>query len=130
MEPYASVEDYVARYGEVDDPKLLQELLMDATRLIACELERAGLPVGDETAADKRMQVCRAVAYRGMDQEAQASVPFGATQFSRGAGGYTESFSISNPYRDVYLTKAEKRLLGIGRSRIRFIMPGGVKDEG
>lgn len=129
MEPYASVEDYVARYGEVDDPKLLYELLMDATRLIASELERVGLPTDDEVAADRRMQVCRTVSNRAMSQESgESGIPVGATQFSQTAGPYTESFSFKYPSRDIYLTKAERRLLGIARGRIGFIGPFGGED--
>lgn len=126
MEPYASVGDYEKRYGSVADKELLGELLMDATRLIFSELEQAGLPTEGEGAADRRMQVCRSVAFRAMDHESEMSIPVGATQFSRSAGEYTQSFSLGNPHRDMYLTKAEKRLLGIGRGRIRFIMPGGA----
>ncbi len=131
MESFASVEDYVARFGSVADEELLKELLMDATRLIASELELAGCPTDDEEHADIRMQVCRSVAFRSMEQSdsSRATVPFGATQFSQGAGSYTESFTIGNPYRDIYLTKAEKRLLGVGRMRLGFIGPSRTPDE-
>lgn len=128
MEPYASVEEYEARYGKVDDDKLLVELLMDATRLVASELRLAGLPTDGEKAADVRMQVCRAVAFRAMTQETQSDIPVGATQYSQGNGTYSESFSMGNPYRDIYLTKAERRMLGIGRGRILFVEPGGAED--
>ena len=122
MEPYASVEEYEARYGKVDDDKLLVELLMDATRLVASELRLAGLPTDGEKAAD------RAVAFRAMTQETQSDIPVGATQYSQGNGTYSESFSMGNPYRDIYLTKAERRMLGIGRGRILFVEPGGAED--
>ncbi|MCI9129348.1 MAG: hypothetical protein HFJ65_03390 [Eggerthellaceae bacterium] len=130
MEPFASVEEYEARYGVAGDPELLAEILLDATRLIASELERAGLPLDDDATADRRMQVCRAISFRAMEQSEESQIPFGATQFSQGAGVYTQSCTLGNPYRDIYLTKAEKRLLGIGRSRIMFVMPGGDGDEG
>lgn len=129
MRPYASIDDYEARYGEVDDSGLLDELLMDATRLIDSELRLAGLPVDDEEAADMRMQVCRSVAFRAMVQEAESPIPVGATQYSQGNGTYSESFTMGNPYRDTYLTKAERRLLGIGRKRVLFVMPGGGEDD-
>lgn len=131
MKPFATVDQYEARYGEVDEDQkdLLLEVLMDATCLIASELERAHLPVDDEETADARMRVCRSVAYRAMAQENNTSVPVGATQFSQSVGVYTESFSIGNAYRDVYLTKAEKRMLGICRARIGFIVPKGAIDD-
>mgnify|MGYP006912489450 CR=1 FL=1 len=74
------------------------------------------------------MQVCRAVAFRAMTQETQSDIPVGATQYSQGNGTYSESFSMGNPYRDIYLTKAERRMLGIGRGRILFVEPGGAED--
>lgn len=134
MEPFATAEQYEARYGEVDDPELLSEVLMDATRLIASELERSGRPVegSGEEAAERRMQVCRSVAFRTMAQELEGdgpSIPAGATQYSQGTGIYTASVTMGNPYRDVYLTKAERRMLGIGRGRIGFSMPGGDGDD-
>ena len=130
MDAFATVDDYVTRYGDVDDEGLLEQILLDASRLIKSELNNSGISVDadDEDAADRRMQVCRAVAYRAMDQEHQSSIPFGATQFSQAAGGYSESFTIGNPYRDIYLTKAEKHLLGIGRGRFVVTIPGGTSD--
>lgn len=130
MEPFATVEQYEARFGEVDDHDLLSEVLMDVTRLIASELARSGIPIDDdEQTADLRMQVCRAAAYRTMGQEADATLPIGATQYSQTTGPYSESVSIGNPYRDVYLTKTERRMLGIGRARIGFIAPKGATDD-
>lgn len=127
MEPFATIEQYEGRYGQVEDKGLLAEVLMDVTRLMASELDRAGIPI-DDKAADLRMQVCRSAAYRAMAQEAEASVPVGATQYSQSVGAYSESVSIGNPYRDVYLTKAEKRMLGVGRGRIGFVGQFGGHD--
>lgn len=131
METFATVDEYEKRYGEVneDEKDLLTEILMDATCLIASELKQANISIDDEQAAGSRMRVCRAVAFRAMAQEENPSVPVGATQFSQSVGVYTESFSIGNAYRDVYLTKAEKRMLGIGRARIAFIAPKGATDD-
>lgn len=120
MEPFATVEQYEARYGEAADRDLLAEVLMDVTRLMASELERSGIPM-DAGKADLRMQVCRSAAYRAMGQESSQELPIGATQYTHSAGVYSESVSIGNPYRDVYLTKSERRLLGIGRGRIGFV---------
>lgn len=131
MKAFATIDDYVLRYGDVADEELLEQILLDASRLIKSELDNSGISIDedDKDAADRLMQVCRGVAYRAMDQEQQNSIPFGATQFSQAAGGYSESFTIGNPYRDIYLTKAEKRLLGIGRGRYAAAIPGGVADE-
>lgn len=127
MEPFATIEQYEGRYGQVEDKGLLAEVLMDVTRLMASELDRAGIPI-DDKAADLRMQVCRSAAYRTMGQEADRELPIGATQYTQSAGVYSESVSIGNPYRDVYLTKAEKRMLGVGRGRLGFVGQFGGHD--
>ena len=50
--------------------------------------------------------VCRAISAQGLDV-------LGASQASITAGAYTQSYSFSTPSGDMYLTKLEKRLLGI-----------------
>lgn len=125
MEPFASVAQYEARYGEADDEAALTEVLMDATREISAELRRAGIDFIDPSPefADSLMQACRSMAYRAIGS-GDSPVPAGATQYSQGAGGYTESYTLGNPYGEVYMSKAERRLLGIDRARIGFSSPG------
>lgn len=127
MDPYATADQYKARYGDVDDTIALEAVLEDATRLIASELERAGKPADDEQAADVRMQVCRQVASRVMDHIEGNDVPLGVTQIAQSAGPFAHTYSIGNPYGDMYLTKAERRMLGLGRGRMGFLYPGGLK---
>lgn len=123
MTPFATVEQYEARYGDVDDNDFLTEVLMDATREIAASLDQAGIDYSEPTEdyADRLMQVCRSVASRAIGSE--DDVPYGATQFSEGAGEYTQSFSIGNPYGDVFLTKSEKKMLGLGVAHACFCVP-------
>ena len=47
----------------------------------------------------------------------------GANQASMTAGPYTQQFSFATPVGDMYLTKLEKRLLGITSSYIGSIRP-------
>lgn len=118
METFASIKDYEDRYGDVSDTITLSEVLQDATRLIQASLKASGIDPS-EADAGSLMQVCRTMAYRSMGDE--PGTPFGATQFTQAAGEFTESYSFRNPYGEVYLTKAEKKLLGIGRARIGFV---------
>ena len=124
MEPFATVEQYQARYGTGDDEAVLLEALMDATRELTAELDRAGKVFDPEDAvfADRLMQACRTMVRRAMGQGA-SSVPIGANQYSQGAAGFTESYSLANPYGEIYVSKAERRLLGLGGGRIGFAMP-------
>lgn len=124
MEPFATVEQYEARYGDVDDAGVLGEILMDATREIAAALEQAGIDFSEPTEefAARLMQVCRSMASRAMGDDGE--IPYGVTQYSQGAGEYTQSFSVGNPYGDVYLSKSERKMLGLGRARASFCIPG------
>jgi len=56
---------------------------------------------------------------------------FGASQMSMTAGPYTQQFTYANPSGDMYLTKIEKRLLGITSSYIGTIRPmmAGEHDD-
>lgn len=126
--PYATADDYKRRYGDVSDEDLLSEVLMDSTRMISAELERCGLPTEGDEGADARMQVCRQVANRAMSREEDEEFPIGVTQMTDTTGPFSYSYTVSSAYGDLYLTKAEKRLLGIGRSRASFVGIGGVED--
>lgn len=130
MEAFATVAQYEARYGYAEDADILAQVLMDATREIASELDRAGIAYADTDAlfSDKLMQACRSMAYRAMGPGA-SEVPFGATQYSQGAIGMTESFTLGNPYGEVYLSKAERKLLGLDRRKAASVWPyGGASD--
>ena len=55
---------------------------------------------------------------------------FGVTQQSITAGPYTQSLSYSNPGGDMYITKSEKRMLGIsGTGKGRTLMYGMAGDR-
>ena len=126
MEPFATVGQYEARYGDVDDQDILQEILMEATREIFAARDRAGIDYQEpnETYSDRLMQACRSMAFRAMGQ-ADAELPYGVTQFSEGAGDFSSSLSFRNPYGEVYISKAERHLLGLGAAKAKFVYPGG-----
>ena len=63
--------------------------------------------------------VCRVISASGFDV-------LGASQASMTAGAYTQQYSFSTPVGDMYLTKLEKRLLGITTSYIGSI-PAEIK---
>lgn len=126
MEPFATVSDYETRYGDADDQDILQEILLDATREISAALDRAGIAYDepDERYRDRLMQACRSMAYRAMGQNDE-DLPFGVTQYSEGAGDFSASVSFRNPYGEVYISKSERQLLGLGVPKIGFTYPGG-----
>ena len=118
MTPFATVEDYEARYGKVDDEERVTALLQDATNIIAsqpgfCDKNR------DETWWGVLETVTCAMVHRSMMAGSYA----GLSNVSQGAGGYTASVAVYNPGGDLYLTRNEKKALGIGGARIGSVAP-------
>ena len=118
MTPFATVADYEARYGKVDDEERISKLLQDATNIIAsqpgfCDKNR------DDTWWGVLETVTCAMVHRSLMSGAYA----GFSNVSQGAGGYTESVAVYNPGGDLYLTRNERRALGIGGGRIGSVAP-------
>ena len=118
MTPFATVADYEARYGKVDDEERIEALLQDATNIIAsqpgfCDKDR------DETWWGVLETVACAMVHRSMMARSYA----GLSSVSQGAGGYTASVGVYNPGGDLYLTRNEKRALGLGGARIGSVAP-------
>ena len=118
MTPFATVADYEARYGKVEDEARVTALLQDATNIIArqpgfCDKNR------DDTWWGVLETVACAMVHRSMMAGSYA----GLSSVSQGAGGYTASVGVYNPGGDLYLTRNEKRALGIGGARIGSVAP-------
>ena len=118
MTPFATVADYEARYGEVEDEARVSALLQDATNIIAsqpgfCDKDR------DETWWGVLETVACAMVHRSMMAGSYA----GLSSVSQGAGGYTASVGVYNPGGDLYLTRNERKALGIGGARIGLVAP-------
>lgn len=117
MTPFATVEDYEVRYGEVEDEARVSALLQDATNIIASQPGFAMRE--DDTWWGVLETVTCAMVHRSMMSGSYA----GLSNVSQGAGGYTASVSVYNPGGDLYLTRNEKRALGIGGARIGTVAP-------
>ena len=124
MEPFATVEDYEARYGEVDDENRISTLLSDASAFIASQ---PGFAVrdGDDLQAAALTVVTCSLVYRKVTAGDYA----GLSSVSQGGGGYTASVSVYNPSGDFFLTKQERRTLGIGGGRVGQTDPYGGDDD-
>lgn len=117
MTPFATVYDYIARYGDVDDEGRVATLLGDATAFVLAQ----GVEVdeGDETQEANLLRVTCAVVHRALSAGDLA----GISSYSEGAVGYTASVSLANPSEDFYITAAEKAALGIGAGRVGTASP-------
>lgn len=124
---YATVAQYVARYGSVSDTDMLQECLNDCSALIDMELESRGIDVSDiET--DYLMRACRSMAKDIMPDESGADIPAGATQASFTAGPYSQQFTLAHTYGTPKLNAYARKLLGIG-ARIGFGALAGADGD-
>lgn len=133
---FATPAQYRAKYDSAMDDGRLAEWLADASSRMRAAMDAAGVDYSDpdEAQASALAGVCRDMVHRAIgDAGAGGSqlpgVPFGATQYSLGVGDHTANASFANPYGDLFLTKAEKSVLGIGRARAGFCSPfGGGSD--
>ena len=124
MEPFATAEDYEVRYGEVEDAARVSALLQDATNVIARQPGFA-MRDGDETWVGVLETVTCAMVHRSLMSGAYA----GLSNVSQGAGGYTASAAVYNPGGDLYLTRNERRALGLGGGRIGQTNPYGCDAQ-
>lgn len=129
MDPFASATQYEARYGTVagSERATLGECLGDATAMMCAALDSYGVDYSNpsDDYADRLMRVCRSMAHRAMQSATggAADVPYGVSQASQSAGGYSMSYSFSNPYGDLFITSQERRMLGIGGVHVYGIDP-------
>lgn len=129
MEPFATVEDYEARYGEVDDGKRISTLLSDASAFVASQPGFSLLGPDDDGYDLQQANLVRvtcAVVHRSLSAGDLA----GLSSYSEGGVGYTASVSVSNPAGDFYLTKAERKALAIGGGRVGQTWPYSVDGGG
>jgi len=111
MTTYATYEDVQKRLGRT----------FNTTEKDICDvlLERAALEIdayNDQASADAKKSVSVEAVARAMNET--SDVPMGASQGSMSAMGYSQSWTMPNggSVGSVYLSKADKKLLGVGNS--------------
>ena len=134
MEPFASVEDYRARYPDDETPDaVLTEALLEATDVISAAMDEGGVDYSDPTKSFtfRLKRICRTVVYRAIGSgggDGDADVPFGATHLTETSAQFNASVQFANPYGDMFLTKAEKDALGIGGGQACVMSPYGCEN--
>lgn len=123
MEAFATVADLEARRGPLtaEQKSRAPAALEDVSAAMAALMGRSGVAVDPEDAvqAANLRTVCCSAAYRMLS--AAGGVPY--TQASRTAGPFSASVTLANPNGDLYLTKQERALIGLGRARAGFSSP-------
>lgn len=130
MTPFASVEDYLARYPDSDaeiEHGVLLACLEDATAVISAELDGCDIDYQDPTESFtvRLRSVCRDMAHRALASGGGSAgdIPFGATQMSQTNDFATASYQLANPYGDLFMTSSERMRLGIGRQQAVVLNP-------
>lgn len=110
MEAYATVNDLEARWRPMDqsEKKRAEALLQDAAAIIAANMGQSDVKVDgyDKVQRANLVRVSCAMVQRAMAQ--------GDGQQEHAWGGNL----VTNPSGDLYLSKADKKALGIGGSRV------------
>lgn len=124
MSSFATIEDYVLRYGATDDKTKLECLLNDASaylRALYLREWREEYTAGVHASFDENAcAVTCAIVSRSLN------VPVGmqgVSQTSQSADVYSASFTFANPTGDFYITKSDRQRLGLGGVRIGTITP-------
>lgn len=123
MEPFATVEDYAARYGEPGDARRCAALLEDASAQMLSAFEAVYGPYQEGVCAafDRNAApVCCLLANRVLSAPGVLS---GATQYSQGAGGYTASVTFGSAMGEMYLGKTVREALGLDVQARRSLRP-------
>lgn len=123
---FADVSDLESRWRELStgEEARANVLLGDASAMLSALVE---VDSSDYEQSQLLKMVCCDMVIRAMS--ATAADAFGVSQTSMTAGPYTQSFSYSNPSGDMYLTRLEKRLLGITTGYIGSIRPMMAGDH-
>ena len=115
---YATIDDLEARYGEVATElrDRAAALLEDAATIIE---SRVAVDISDQRQMRRLALVSCAMVNRAL--QAAESDAYGVSNASYTMGPFTQSATFANPSGDLYLTKGERDLLGIGGSAIGSI---------
>ena len=105
---YATIEQVAAGFRELD---------ADEQAVCTALLEEAAVMIdaaASDAAADvKRVVSCRMVR-RVIGSADTDLTPIGTTQGTVSAGGYSQTWTVGGTTGELYLSKAEKTMLGIG----------------
>lgn len=125
---FAEVSDIESRWRELstDEEARAATLIDDASAMLSALVV---VDISDKRQAGLLKMVCCNMVIRAMS--ASEYDAFGASQMSMTAGPYTQQWTYSNPSGDMFITKMEKRLLGISTSYIGSIRPmmAGEHDD-
>lgn len=110
--PFATVEDLGKRWGGLieEDHEVAKVHLEDASQFILDVAPSAA----QASPVTRRRIVCQVVKRMMSADDEELS---GMESVQMGTGPFQDTFKPVNPHGDPYLTKQEKKALGVGRQR-------------
>lgn len=128
MELLVSIDDVRTRWPEApEDDERLSMAIRDASAWLLMEAKNAGHPYDpyDEVRAQCFEAVCVSLIKRSC---ATSAAGYGISQSSETAGAYSLQMSYANPDSSFYLSKSERKMLGLNAARFGFAR-GCVHDS-
>ena len=107
-------------YATIEDVQARMTRQMSETELAVCAtmLDEAAVIIdsfNEEASEDKKTIVSCRMVMRQLGDGSDAGIPIGATQGSMSGLGYSQSWTVSGGTAgEVYLSKLDKQLLGLG----------------
>lgn len=107
-------------YATIEDVQARMTRQMSETELAVCAtmLDDAAVIIdsfNEEASEDKKTIVSCRMVMRQLGDGSDAGIPIGATQGSMSGLGYSQSWTVSGGTAgEVYLSKLDKQLLGLG----------------
>ena len=120
MQTFANIDDLEKRWRPLSDDEKARAnvLLEDASAFITNLIDgRVTYDPTNEIQAHNFTSVCCGMVKRAMFTDT------GVTQESQSAVGYSASWTYSNPNGDLYVTKNDRKLLGVAGCHIGSIAP-------
>ena len=120
MAAFATHKDIEARWRTLtaDEQNRADTLLEDASAVLSTLVT---VDEEDEDQAAILKQVCCHMVMRSMI--ASASSAYGVDELQASMGPFGQTAHFANPNGDMYLTKIERKLLGIGSGKGRILHP-------
>lgn len=124
---YADVSDIEARWRalDADEAERAAVLLEDASAMLAA---RVDVDASDQAQAAALKMVACSMVIRVMGAGG-AGGAYGATSASMTGGPYSQTWTYEAPVGDMYITKSERAMLGIGAMSIGSIRPMGAGEH-
>lgn len=136
---FATIADLEARWRTLsnDEETRATALLTDASSRIRVMAAQEGVELGtdDDSVSTLKSITCSMVIRAMLNGTDGTLAPIGSSEASWTAGPFTSSATFANPTGDLYLTSAEKSLIGLGGMKLGSVRvaihnPDGTEMDG